>query len=416
MAYTQADLQSSINRGIQGKSGLLIDIQDTMNEVVRELKTEVRLRSSKRSAALIPNLLSGIGQYFCPADLEGRGIVDVPSQAKRYDGEFNLVPYEQFSRAAKRGDIAIHDADRIRSLWIRSVTPDESVTIDPLSSLSPGTGTWATFGDAINLAANSDDYVKGSASLEFDINGSAGTMAGIVLAAGATEDLSGYIGHSAIFPVNARVTSPTGITNYKLRLGTNSSNYFEFTVTTRLDGTAFLAGWNPLGFSGTSYTTTGTPDATDVTYRVLFMTKSTSKINEAGYMFNYLQARKGKYANVDYYSTYGWLDSVTGAYKANSISPLDILIADEDEFDLFVKKGRVLANAEADIPVGISRTGKIINPLNDRYESAKANYQQLNPDDTKLTITSYHDYGSRGGPYNDGGYGYGSNNGGTVIY
>lgn len=389
--YTQAQLLSAINRGIQGKKGLLISTDDLLNEVVREVKTEIKLRSAKRRGALVPNLFSNEFEYTCPSDLEGQDIIDVPQQARREDGEFSLIPVEQFLRAARLGDIAVHDHDGIRTLLIKSRVSSDTVVIDPLESLSASGGTWIALGGATNVDVNSDDYIRGNASIEFDIGATSNTTAGIALMTPTEkEDLSGYIGHSAGVFVNARLTSALLITNIKLRLGSDSSNYYEFTVTARMDGTAFAAGWNLLMFDMTSYTTVGSPDATEIGFREIYMTKSTSKVSEAGYMFNYLVAKKGKYADVLYYSKYGWT-TAAGVYIENSTSTTDLLVADTDEFDLFVKKGRALAAREADLPENE------IGRRDSDYDKAKANYQMLNPAEHKYMLSSYYDFGDQQG-------------------
>lgn len=387
MSYTRGDLLTRVNAGIQGKIGMIISQQDLANEIVRTLLSEVKLRSARRKTSLVPNLYANEFQYACPADLDGISIIDIPQQARRVDGEFNLVPSAQFAVRHLLGDIAIDDFNGTRVLLIDSRVDSDSVVIDPLSQIAGVFGTWAVFGDAINLDSNSDDYIRGSASLEFDINGSGGTMAGIK-STGTTLhiDLSGYIAHAAAIFVNARITSITGLTNYKLRLGTNSTNYYEFTVTLRNDGTAFAAGWNLLRFDMLSYTTTGSPDSTDVSYVNLFMTKTTGKINEAGYMFNYLVAKKGKYADVKYYSKFGWQDAITNAYKELSTSDNDILVCDTDEFELFVNKGRAMAAREVDL------SANDVERRDNDYASVKANYMMRNPSEEKTTISSYHNY------------------------
>lgn len=381
--YTQSQLQSAMNRGIQGKQGLLISPQDTMNEAVRETLSEIRIRSTRRKAALVPNLLNGIFEYVVASDLEAAAIIDIPAQATREDGEFTLVPTEQFARAPKVGDIAIDDYNGIRVLNIFSQATDSSLEIDRLSAV--GTGEWLAFGTAEELDYTTDDFIKNGGSVEFDLSSTSGTTAGIYKNALDSDDLSEYISHVANVFVYARITSTTNLTNYKLRLGTSASAYFEATVTTRADGTAFTAGWNLLKFDLSSVTTTGTPDTSDITYAAIFMTKTTGKINEDGYMFNWLCAKKGRYADVRYYTKYGWQTSV-GAYIENSTSSLDVLVADTDEFDIFAKKCIAKAARECDMPQ------QTIDAKDADYEKAKANYQILNPSEDKIIVSTYHTY------------------------
>jgi hypothetical protein len=384
--YTQADLQAEMNRGIQGRQGLLIDPIATMNAGVREALSELRIRSTKRKTTLVPNLVYGPFQYVLPSDCLGSDIIDIPAQAKRYDGEFTLVPPEQFARAPKKGDIAIDDYNGIRVLLIDSRTHDQSVTIDPITvEDSGGNNIWNAFGDGDNVRTDSDQYIKGAASVAYDIDGSGGTTAGIEKDALPTIDLSGFIGQAARFVTYSRLTSATGVLSIKLRLGTSPTDYFEFTVTTRLDGTAFANGQNLLAFDASIYTVTGSPDENDITYVSLFLVKETSKINENGYAFNMLEARKGQYADAKYYSKCGWTTSA-GVYIKNSTTTTDLLVADQDEFDLIVKKVLTKAVREADLGEAA------VNRADQDWKDAKAIYAMENPGEDKVVISSYHHY------------------------
>lgn len=383
--YTRSDLKTAINRGIQNKIGLLVSFQDTANETVREVANDVRLRSRRRKAALVPNLMNGAFEYAVASDLQSYDIIDIPAQAKRDDGDFNLIPVEQFLRDPRNGDIAVGDFNGQRVLYIQSETTDESTVVDPLSAI--GSGEWTAFGDATNLELNTDDYIKEGTSIEFDISAAAGTTAGITKTLAATEslDLSEYLLKPASIFTYARITSATGVTNYKLRIGTTSGAYYEFTVTTKNDGTAFSAGWNLLRFDLSAPTTTGSPDAEDIAYIALYMTKATSKVSESGYMFNWLEAKKGKYADVLYYTKYGW-QTAAGSYIENSTLDTDLLVADTDEFDLIVKRGRLIAGGEADLPeMQLRRLEK------DYTDGLKA-YMMENPSEEKIMTSNYHRY------------------------
>lgn len=386
MSYTQADLRDRINAGIQGKIDMLVSPTNTMNEAVREVKTELRIRSGRRKTSLVPNLIRNFYEYQCPTDLESQGIIDIPAQAKRADGEFNLVPSEQFRRSPSLGDIAIDDYNGIRVLLINSKTDESSNDFVSMEQVDLGPASWILFGDAENVAANTDDYVRGNGSIEYDISSAGGTTAGIQIDGINTADLTDFINHPASAFIQARLTSATDVTNIKLRLGQSSSAYYEYTVTARNDGTAFSTGWNELRFDlATPSATVGSPTTTGIDYVVAYMTKATTKISEAGYMFNGLIIKKGKYHDVKYYSKYGWKTSA-GVYIENSTDVTDILLADTDEFDLFVKKGRALAAEEVEL--NQSQTDDRVRA----YEKARAQYMLRNPSEDKVNISSYHSY------------------------
>lgn len=385
--FTRSDLLSRINAGINGRIGLITSKQELANQTTREVGADIRIRSTRRKAPLVPNLLSGEFQYNCPADLHGIQIIDIPAQAKRYDGEFTLVPSEQFARTPVAGEIAIDDYNGVRVLNIFSRTPDSSTSIDPMGVEDSGGGNiWNAFGGTDNVYTDSDDYIKGSSSVGFDIGATSTTTAGIYKDELPSTDLSEFIDHRGNVFVYARIVSTTGLTNYKLRLGSGAGAYYEATVTTQFDGTAFSTGWNLLGFSLLNMTSTGSPDDTDITYAAVFMTKLTSKVSEDGYAFNWLEARKGQYADVKYYSKYPWQTSA-GAYMASSTDDTDLLVADQDEFDIYVKKGVAIAAREADF------SESAIDKKDKDYEKAMANYKLLNPSEDKTTISTYYNYG-----------------------
>jgi len=374
-----------MNRGIQGKQGMLLDPQETMNEAVRLVLNEIRIRSTRRKALLVPNLLNGVFEYVCASDLHASAIIDIPAQAKRYDGEFTLVPSEQFAREPKAGEIAIDDFNGVRVLRIMSDTPDKSTSIDPLGVKGNTGDLWQAFGGVDGIATDSDQFIKGSSSVQFNIDATSATTAGLYKDTLDSLDLTDYLLKAAKIFSYARITSTTGITNFKLRIGTGASNYYEATVTTQNDGTAFANGQNLLAFDLSSLTTVGSPDVADITYVAIFMTKLTSKVSSSGYAFNWLTARKGQYADVKYYSKYGW-QSVAGAYKENSTAVDDVLVADTDEFDLFVKKARDIAADETDLSESqIARIKK-------DFDIAKANYELKNPSEDKTVVNTYYSY------------------------
>jgi hypothetical protein len=244
---------------------------------------------------------------------------------------------------------------------------------------------WTAFGDGENLEINSYNYISPNASIEFDISSVGGTTAGIYADNFGTKDLSEYINSDGAVFVNVRLTSATNVTNLKLRLGTSSGAYHEFTANTQNDGTVFQNGWNTVRFSMLSPTTTGAPDTSDIQYVAIYMTKTAGKVSEQGYLINGMTAKRGKHHNIHYYTKYGWKD-VSGAYKQNSTTSTDYILADEDEYDIFVAKARMLSAIELDFPeVNVARLGK-------QYSDAVERYKILNPSEEKTIISSYYRY------------------------
>jgi len=383
--YTRAQFKSAINRHIQNKIGMLVDSTETINESVRTAFSEVDLRSARRKNSLSPNLFNGIFDYSCPTDLKANAIIDIPQQAKRDDGEFFLVPSNEFNLRPQPGMIAIDDYNGARVLKVSSNVSDKTLLISELDSTTAGGGTWSTFGDATSLEADSDDYIKGNGSLKFDISSAGGTTAGIQNTALNVFDLTDYLGGNGAVFVWHKINSVTNITNYILRIGTNSSNYYSKTITTQADGTAFINGWNLFKFDLSSLSQTGTPTDTSCQYAVVYMTKTAGKISESDYKFDWLCLKDGKNADTKYYSKYGWQTSA-GAWQENSSNDSDLIVADTDEFDLLVKKGIAVAKRELDFTTEEKRDAD-----ND-WKDAMANYQLKNPSEAKIMTNEYYIY------------------------
>lgn len=412
--YTQAQLKSDINRGIQGKIGMLISGEDTMNETVRNVLAKMDLRSTKRRQVLTPELYNGIFEYNIPTDFMAAKIIDIPAQAKRQDGEFFLVPSEEFRRSrgsntsdigdsgftghgnrpygygyngtGRKGEIAIDDYNGQRVLLIDSSVDSKSLLVSELDSLTSGaSGNWVLFGDAENVAKDDADFIKGAGSLKWDISSAGGTTAGIQNSNVNSVDITDHLGGTSAFFLYTKINDPTNITNYKLRFGDSSTVYHEKTVTTQHDGTAFVAGWNLLRFEVSSLSDQGTPDDSALTYFAMFMTKTAGKVSETDYKFDWLILKKGVIHNLAYYTKFGWQTSA-GAYLENSTTSSDLLVADTDEYNLFVAEGRIMAAEEVDL------TETKIRSLISRRDELVKQYEFDNPSEAKVMTSGYYDY------------------------
>lgn len=383
MSYTRADLKTRINAGVKGKIGVLISPEDTINQAVRDVYALVDLRSAKRRVSISPGLFTDVFSYTCPSDLNNQSVIDINLQVNRpYNSDYFLVTTEEFYRRKDSRSIAIETHDQLTRILVNAQVPDHTLIVSPLDSTISGGGTWVASGDATNITANTDNYVKGNASLSFDINSSANTTAGIKDTGLNTFNITDYR-NSSVF-VWAYIVSVTGITNYVLKIGNNTSNYLMSTVTTTHEGTVFSTGWNLLRFDLSSATVVGTLTLSTFSYSEIYMTKAITKIGETGYLFDQIQIKKGQIADLTYYSAYPWTSSA-GAYKLSSTSDSDIIIADSGEFNLMVYKGIELAAAEMD-------EDAIEKKAQGRFKEQIEEYTSSNASEAKLLTSTYYDF------------------------
>lgn len=374
------------------------DYQTIINRAVREIIAELDLRSAKRKTALSPNLFDSVYDYSCPTDLKGYGIIDVRPQVNRgrldqwrltNEEEFDRLKEDQrvdtygdpinLGRSQWLGDsiIAISDADFVRKIKLSRPINDTKVTISPLDSV----GTWIGFGDGTNLTADSSNYVKGSASINWDISASGGTTAGIVNSSIPAFDISEFLTEGSAF-VWAYITSITNITNFILRIGSSSGNYNYITVTTTNEGTVFQAGWNLLRFDFVNKSTSGSPTNTACTYAAIYMTKAAGKISETDYRFDDLVLRKGDHYDLIYYSKFGW-QSLAGTYKENSDTSTDYINCETDEIQLIEYKTAELMERH------LKNFGEADKNFQ-LYQLKVKEYQQKYPSEAIILTTQYH--------------------------
>lgn len=384
-SYSYLDFYNAVNGKIHKKIGNLSDPRVTLNSAVRTVNGEVDTRSTLRTASLVPFLFTNVYDYMCPVDLKNTSVVDLIPQVNRsrYFG-LDLISSEEFDRNKgwDKTVLAFYDHDFLRKLRISVMIDDDSTVLSELDSLSSGGGTWKAYGDATNLSVDTFNFVSGNASIKWDINGSGGTTAGIYNDSLDSMDLTEFLTDGSLF-YEQYITSITNITNFKIRVGSNASNYYEKTIATNNEGTAFVNGWNLMRNDLVTLTTIGLPDITKITYVAIFMTKAAGKINETSYRTDWLVARRGRIHDLQYYSRYGW-QTAAGAWILDSTADTDLLNADEDEFELYIAKAA--ENASMELREGIDKQF-----YKGDYTDKKKAYLLNNPSQAKIMVTSYHE-------------------------
>ena len=363
--FSLTNIKSSLSLRLSGE---IVDASLSLiaNDAVLSVIADIDLVSTIRKTAMSPNLMDGQYDYSAPSDLKGEKIIDVKSQTTRgrFD-DWRLTAPEEFDRLKLNdedvlipgqysnypingeyegwgGDaiVAIDTRDFIKKIRISRSFDNSQITIDAMNVI----GDWAGYGDGTNATTDTLDYVKGSGSINWDINADGGTTAGIYNDSIDTFDVSDYKSTGSLF-VWSYITSTTNLTNFKIRIGSGASAYYEITETTNNEGNSFFNGWNLLRFDFADKTTTGTPDDDGCTYVALFMTKDGAKVSETDYRFDNLVMANGKHYDTYYYSKYGWQTSA-GVYIEESTDDTDLINADTEEYKIYLEKGLELGEEQ----------------------------------------------------------------------
>jgi hypothetical protein len=148
----------------------------------------------------------------------------------------------------------------------------------------------ATAGDGNNLTLDEVEFKQGNASFNFDITvaQTANNRATLSLTDFDSLDLTDYESLTSwLFEVYIPdVTYHTGFTFY---WGSSDSAYWSASVTTDVNGSAWVNGWNTVKVNWADATKTSTPDvAATVFFRVDY-NYSASQGNATDYRFDYLR-------------------------------------------------------------------------------------------------------------------------------
>lgn len=382
VSFTQAKLNTAVTARIS-KTFTAANFLIIANQALKEILGDIDLRSSIRKSALSPNLLDDIYQYSAPSDLKGDKIIDVQPQIGRSKhDDWILTTPEEFDRRKedrrydRDGLIAISRDDLVNKLLVSKQIDDTEAIITTLDAV----GDWEGFGDGENLTQDADNYVKGSASINWDINADGGTTAGIQNTSLDTFDVEPYKSNGYVF-VWAYISSATNLTNFILRIGSDVSNYYYITITTNSEGNSFHAGWNLLRFSFTNKSTEGTPDDDACDYIALYMTKDSAKVSETDYRFDHIILKIGNHYDVIYYSRYLWQSSA-GTFLEDATTTTDLLNVENDEYALVILKTAELMERHL-------KNHDEANRYEAKYERKRVKYIQQNPSQALILQNEY---------------------------
>jgi hypothetical protein len=228
-------------------------------------------------------------------------------------------------------------------------------------------GTWAAGGDATGLIADDINYVSGSASLRFNLSGA--TTSGYIENSTFTAvDLSDEEDVGALF---LWVYLPSSITSVDLRWGSDSSNYWNKTVTSTHESLAFQTGWNLLRFDWDTATETGTPDSSSVDYARITITYDGNAMNNI--RIDKLVARLGEVWEIEYYSKY-LFSSSAGTWQETVSADTDTVNLDTESYNLLLNKcAEFAAHQQA-----AENSGFDVNYFKSEYNAGLLKHQAAN--------------------------------------
>lgn len=339
MPYTVTQLKNAAARKLHGTTANQItDFYGLLYDVAAKCQEDCDFDETRRTVQLAsPVYGQAAFDYACPADLKGNRVIDLRPQANRLA---NDVPRQLYSRDFDVSKTRVLTGSSIEVRWdtylktLRIAVPAlKNVLVNGCDGVSAN-GTWTAGGGASGVASNDVYFTSGTASIQYSLSGS-GYVENATMAA---VDLSDYEDQGVVFCwAYCQSTLPT---SYEMRWGSDTSaNYWSKSVSSQWDGTAFVQGWNLLGFDWQTAAQTGSPSssAVDSVRLTTTITGSASPVFLDG-----IVCSLGSILEIEYYSKY-LFRSASGAFKERPTADTDLLNLDTDSYGVFTNCLALLA-------------------------------------------------------------------------
>lgn len=195
---------------------------------------------------------------------------------------------------------AIERRDGDAYLVVNFSSTNVAKTLADFDSTTSGGGTWvvdASGSDALNLTVDINEKKQGTASLNFDVDVSqTGSDFAVIYNPDATSSDLSSLEDLGSFIYWVYIPDVTYTSSFTLTWGSDTSttpaaksNYWAATVSTDIDGNAFVAGWNQVKIDWQDSTATGSPDSSAVVYYELRMTYTASQGDDTDFRYDYLR-------------------------------------------------------------------------------------------------------------------------------
>lgn len=357
ITVTLAQLKSDIASRMKGTSiRQIVDFYGTVAGAASRMLSRIDTEETRRTVTMGTPFYDNLNDYSLVTDY--KRMIDIYPTANR-TGQPGLSDYtqttaRQFGERLTPNSFSIRWNNMQRTLRAQRLPAGNVMTIDSFDT-STANGSWAATVDASGLYTEVLNYIEGNGAMGFNLSGATGSAVLTNLTASVV-DLSAYNNQDAsmlFFYIPSGFSSR--FTSFKLRKGTNSSNYNEVTVTSKGDGTAFSDGWNFLIFSWNTATTVGSPTNTNNQYRVFTTTYTTGAVINGCLLDNWTDSF-GQLYNIDYYSEYLFRTSA-GVWIQSPTSDTDLVNVSTSSYEIL--KAEIMVEVIQQIRVGAVKAAEL---------------------------------------------------------
>lgn len=420
--YTLYNLKQDVNANLPGGGiNQLVNFFNTFDKGRRAMIGKVRPEELIKTAYLEDALFPAVDKYAVPEDMKYDDVIQIARLSGYRNVDTMEHPLELVYRrrfGQKRGSAAnvmnIGYENGVKYARIFRPTSGsrygvgannsnnalncEYRVIHNCDSLNEN-GTWNVGGNVVNLREDRLQHVIGRGSLSFDINNSA---------------TSGFIENFTLTPFSIleflkrgaefawlNLSIPRELIAVRLIMGSNpddlTTDLYEASVNSPHDNNEFIVGWNLLKYMLQNLSMVGTPNPSALTY-IRFEFETTGVAIPNCNLDNII-LRQGSVYEMTYNSSYIVRDPVTGQWKKIPTQNSDIIVAEEDTYNLLVAECTLAAKIESyqASPAGASEIDDERNTLISLYKK----YGMEHKSEALLETDSIHVFGNMYDSYSD---------------
>lgn len=407
------DVDSNLHAG--GTSGLQ-DFYATVDKGRRAMIGKIRPEELVRKGYLEQALYPNVDRYAVAEDLKYKDVLELGllsgyRNVDTMNRPLELVGRRRFDQkrngAANVINISYENGIKYARVfnpqgtnygpWVEGnagqvIDGNQYIVAHNCDSLSDN-GTWNVGGNVVNLRLDELYHVIGRASLLFDINSSSTT--GYIENFTLTPfDLSDMLQRGAMFAW-LDLPIPKEMLSVKITLGSNTGNLltdlYQSTVNQPHDSNTFQTGWNLLKYMLNNLSSVGTPDPSAIAY-VRFDFTTTGVAIPDCHLDNIL-SRKGKVYEIVYNSSWCLMDAISSAWKKLGTALSDLIVAEEDTYDVLLWETTVAAQKEL---FGSNQAAKTdVASVEESLKGAYGRYFREHPSQALLEMDSIHVFGNQ---------------------
>lgn len=343
--YTVNNIIKDANRKLHNSGiSMTTDPYGALDEARRSMIGRIKPTELKREAFIENALYDQVDRYAVPDDMQYENVIDIKMLASRHNLDTMSHPLEMVyekrfdqKRRSARNIYTINYTNGVKYMKInhpRGLKLCQHRVLNECESLSVN-GTWNVGGNIENLGVDKLNHISGKSALIFDIN---------------TSSTSGFIENFNMTPVDIQEYMETGslftwldlnkldiVTSVTLRFGSSVTDYYEYVVNQPHDNNQFLAAWNLLRYplEARQLTQVGFPNARAINYLRVDITTTGTEPMYGAHLDN-IVARKGVVYQSKYNSSYCFVDRTTQAWKQFATRTDDIIVAEEDTYQILL--------------------------------------------------------------------------------